>query len=56
MRCNLADTVWKIIDKEILSKREVELFYFFFVSKYAIEYDFSCFHKLNMGSRWASFE
>ena len=56
MRCNLADTVWKIIDKEILSKREVELFYFFFVSKYAIEYDLSYFHKLNMGSRWMTFE
>lgn len=25
MKCNLTDTVWKIIDKKILSKREVEL-------------------------------
>ena len=28
----------------------------FFVSKYAIEYDLSCFHKLNIGSRWMTFE
>lgn len=28
----------------------------FFVSKYAIEYDLSCFHKLNMSSRRMTFE
>ena len=56
MSRNLTDTVCNIIGKKISVKREVELFYFFFVSKYAIEYDFSCFHKLNMGSRWVSFE
>ena len=56
MRCNIPDTVWQIIDKKILRIKEVELVYFFFVSKYAIEYDLSYFHKLNMGSRWMTFE
>ena len=31
MRCNLTDTVWQIVDKKILSIREVELIYFFFM-------------------------
>ena len=56
MSRNLTDTVWQIVDKKILSIREVELFYFFFILKFAKKYNFSCFHKLSMGSRWMTFE
>ena len=50
MRCKFPDTDWKFTDKKILKTKEVELIYFFFISKHSIEHDFPCFHELNMGS------